>query len=345
MSESIRSSDLPQAAGPGPDSQLPQSGKPSQSGAPLQSSEPGQPEAARQPSGPREPATFLRPLITSRRNPVVGRFRALHESRGRRDLGRVLLEGTHLIEEAARLGLAASELLATPAWIEAHQALLGRHPAMAAVLQPVDEAVLAAAATTQHPDGVVLSLDLPRPAPPARPGFVLALEQLQDPGNLGTLMRTALAAGVEALWLAGGADPWQPKVVRASAGAALTLPLERLDGLAPRLQQARAQGVQVVATTVTARVGPTPPASAAAAGASAAGTAAIPYWQLDWTLPTVLLLGNEGAGLSADLLSCCSHRVTIPHSAAVESLNVAVAAGPLLLERWRQQQERMPVTP
>lgn len=276
---------------------------------------------------------------------MVGRFRALHESRGRRDQGRVLLEGTHLIEEAARLGLAASELLATPAWIEAHQALLHQHPAMAAVLQPVDEAVLAAAATTRHPDGVVLSLDLPRPAAPTRPGFVLALEQLQDPGNLGTLMRTALAAGVEALWLAGGADPWQPKVVRASAGAALTLPLERLEGLALRLQQARAQGVQVVATTVTARVGPTPPASAAAAGASAAGTAAIPYWQLDWTLPTVLLLGNEGAGLSSDLLSCCSHRVTIPHSAAVESLNVAVAAGPLLLERWRQQQERMPVTP
>ncbi len=365
MSESIRSSESPQAGDPWPASQLPQSGEPGQSGAPLQSSEPGQPETAGQPSGPREPAAFLRPLITSRRNPVVGRFRALHESRGRRDQGRVLLEGTHLIEEAARLGLAASELLATPAWIEAHQALLHQHPAMAAVLQPVDEAVLAAAATTQHPDGVVLSLDLPRPAAPARPGFVLALEQLQDPGNLGTLMRTALAAGVEALWLAGGADPWQPKVVRASAGAALTLPLERLAGLALRLQQARAQGVQVVATAVTARVGPTPPASApsatgpsgtgptaspseatpSAAGASAAGTAALPYWQLDWTLPTVLLLGNEGAGLSADLLSCCSHRVTIPHSAAVESLNVAVAAGPLLLERWRQQQERMPVTP
>lgn len=350
MSENIRSSELPQAGGPWPAQELRKSGDPSQPGEPLQSAEPRQSgqsaeqshyEATGQPSESREPATFFRPLITSRRNPAVGRFRALHESRGRRDQGRVLLEGTHLIEEAARLGLAAGELLATPAWIEAHQALLHQHPSMAAVLQPVDEAVLAAAATTQHPDGVVLSLALPRPAAPARPGFVLALEQLQDPGNLGTLMRTALAAGVEALWLAGGADPWQPKVVRASAGAALTLPLERLEGLALRLQQARAQGAQVVATTVMARSGPT----ASETSASRANTAAIPYWQLDWTLPTVLLLGNEGAGLSADLLSCCSHRVTIPHSAAVESLNVAVAAGPLLLERWRQQQERMPVTP
>jgi TrmH family RNA methyltransferase len=70
------------------------------------------------------------------------------------------------------------------------------------------------------------------------------------------------------------------------------------------------------------------------------GGQAQPYWQLDWTRPTVLLLGNEGAGLDAELAALASHRVTIPHSAAVESLNVAVAAAPLLLERWRQ--ERMP---
>lgn len=335
MSENIRSSELPQSGQPLQPGGPPPTDRSRQTGEPIRSGEPSRSADDCQRAEPHQPAAFLRPLITSRRNPVVGRFRALHESRGRRDHGCVLLEGTHLIEEAASLGLAANELLATPAWIEAHQTLLRQHPAMAAVLQPVDEAVLAAAATTQHPDGVVVSLALPRPTAPAALGFVLALEQLQDPGNLGTLMRTALAAGVEALWLAGGADPWQPKVVRASAGAALTLPLERLEGLAPRLQQARAQGAQVVATTVMARGGP----------ATTASTAVIPYWQLNWTLPTVLLLGNEGAGLSADLLACCSHRVTIPHSAAVESLNVAVAAGPLLLERWRQQQERMPITP
>ena len=61
----------------------------------------------------------------------------------------------------------------------------------------------------------------------------------------------------------------------------------------------------------------------------------MPYWQLDWQRPTVLLLGQEGDGLSADLLHRATHNVTIPHSEAVESLNVAVAAAPLLLERWR----------
>jgi TrmH family RNA methyltransferase len=68
-----------------------------------------------------------------------------------------------------------------------------------------------------------------------------------------------------------------------------------------------------------------------------AGRRPLPYWQLDWTRPTALLLGNEGAGLAPELEALASARVTIPHSAAVESLNVAVAAAPLLLERWRQR--------
>jgi TrmH family RNA methyltransferase len=89
-----------------------------------------------------------------------------------------------------------------------------------------------------------------------------------------------------------------------------------LSDLAHRLERAAAEGQQVVATVVRG---------------------GLPYWQLDWSQPTVLLLGNEGAGLAPELLEHCSHRVSIPHSAAVESLNVAVAAAPLLLERGRQR--------
>lgn len=255
--------------------------------------------------------------ITSRRNPLVGRLRALQGSRGRREQGAALLEGTHLLEEVLTLGLRPERVLATEDWLR-------RHPLLVAALdptvplQPVGEAVLAAIATTDHPDGVLLSLPLPQPPAERVCDLVLALDRIQDPGNLGTLMRTALAAGVEELWLADGADPWQPKVLRASAGAALALPQRRLEGTAPlagRLERAADRGQQVVATVVRG---------------------GIPYWQLDWRRPTVLLLGNEGAGLAPELLEHCSHRVTIPHSGAVESLNVAVAAGPLLLERCRQ---------
>jgi TrmH family RNA methyltransferase len=261
--------------------------------------------------------------ITSRRNPLVGRFRALHQAKGRREQGLLLLEGTHLLQELLKRQLAPAQLLATPAWMACHGDLWERLPV---AVQPVGEEVLAAVASTENPDGVVMSLPaaaLPQVQGPA--DFVLALDQLQDPGNLGTLLRTALAAGVQQVWQGGGADPHQPKVMRSAAGAALALPLARdqdRTGLIARLDQARAAGHQLVATLVASG----PPVL----------SEPVPYWQLDWTRPTVLLLGNEGAGLHPELAALATHSVTIPHSAAVESLNVAVAAGPLLLERWRQ---------
>ena len=262
-------------------------------------------------------------LITSRRNPLVGRLRQLHQAKGRRQAALLLLEGTHLLQEVLRLQLRPRELLATELWCERHGQLLAALPAG---LRPqlVTAEVLAAVSTTEHPDGVVLTLEPPSPPSDASPpSWVLALDRLQDPGNLGTLLRTALAAGVEQVWLADGADPLQPKVLRASAGAALALPLLRGDGpaLAARLEAAAAAGCQVVAAVVTPE--------------------AMPYWQHDWSLPTVLLLGNEGAGLAPELFALASRQLTIPHSAAVESLNVAVAAAPLLLERWRQNFSRV----
>jgi|688.fasta_scaffold459247_2 TrmH family RNA methyltransferase len=270
-----------------------------------------------------EPRRLPLEPITSRRNPLVGRFRALHQAKGRREQGLLLLEGTHLLQELLKRQLPPAQVLATPAWIARHGDLWER---LAVAVQPVAEEVLAAVASTENPDGVVMSLPaaaLPQVQGPA--DFVLALDQLQDPGNLGTLLRTALAAGVQQVWQGGGADPHQPKVMRSAAGAALALPLARdqdRTGLIARLDQARAAGHQLVATLVASG----PPVL----------SEPVPYWQLDWTRPTVLLLGNEGAGLHPELAALATHSVTIPHSAAVESLNVAVAAGPLLLERWRQ---------
>ena len=240
----------------------------------------------------------------------------------------MLLEGTHLLQEALNLGLRPELVLATPEWVERHGALRQRLPD-ADRLRIASPEVLAAAATTRHPDGVLLTLamaQLPAAAPGASaPGFVLALDRLQDPGNLGTLLRTALAAGVERVWLAEGADPLQPKVLRASSGAALALPIERMraDGLLSRLAGVQACGVQVVAAVVP----------------EAAGEVR-PYWELDWCRPTVLLLGNEGAGLAPELARLADRWVTIPHSPAVESLNVAAAAALLLLERPRQAHGR-----
>ncbi len=258
--------------------------------------------------------------ITSRRNPLVQRLRALHHAAGRQEQQRLLLEGTHLLEEALQLGLEPELLLATTPWLDRHPELLRTLPA-ATTWRPVSMEALEAIATTRHPDGVVASLPwtLPRPpATPELPGFAMLLDNIQDPGNLGTLLRTALAAGVEQIWLGGGADPWQPKVLRASSGAALALRILRFPDadLLERVRHARAAGTRVAAAVVRG-------------GA--------PYWSHDWLSPTLLMLGNEGAGLHSELLHQADIRLTLPHSAAVESLNVAVAAAPLLLERERQR--------
>ena len=190
------------------------------------------------------------------------------------------------------------------------------------------EGVLAAALTTVTPDGVacLASLD-DLPSMPSRLDFLLVLDRLQDPGNLGTLLRTALAADVQGVWLGSGVDPLATKTLRSSAGALLHLPHRRYgpdeQTAIQLLEQAlrlSAQGLQVVAT-LPQMIQALP---------------VVPYWQLDWTAPTALLLGTEGAGLHPRLLACCSHAVTLPHSSGVESLNVAAAAVPSFLSGERQ---------
>ena len=267
-------------------------------------------------------------LISSRRNPLVKRLRSLATRQGREQQGVLLLEGTHLLLELLRLGRSPLEIVATERW-------WGLNPDLQQRLAPsvqrhwVTESVLQAALTTVTPDGVACLAPLSiLPRSPSAPDFVLVLDRVQDPGNLGTLLRTALAADVQVGWLGSGVDPLSPKVLRASAGALLQLPHHRfgpdenaaLDQLEARMLQLAEAGVQVVATLVPDAAGPQRP---------------IPYWQLDWTRPTALVLGTEGAGLHPRLQACCTHAVTLPHSDRVESLNVAAAAVPLLLERRR----------
>ena len=270
-------------------------------------------------------------LITSRRNPLVRRLRSLATSSGRQQDRHLLLEGTHQLQELLSLprGLTKRiKVMATPSWLHSHAQLIERQAGYID-LQPMADEALKAALSTVNPDGVACLWPIDQlPVTAEAPSFVLALDRVQDPGNVGTLLRTALAADVEEVWLAAGADPLAPKVVRSAVGAVLRLPLRRLgptdavgvEQLTDRLRSARERGLQVVATLVPD---------------SAAGMPVIPYWQLDWCRPTVLVLGNEAAGLHPSLQACCSHGVTLPHSSQVESLNVASAAVPLLLERRR----------
>ncbi len=258
-------------------------------------------------------------MLTSVRNPLVRLARQLHQSKGRRSAQQFLLEGTHLLREAIAQGYPLTVVCATPDWCDRHPDLWQRVCTQAQRWQVVGPEALGAMATTVNPDGVVAIAPQGTPLDrvPTRPSLGIAVDRLQDPANLGSLIRTGAAVGCEGLWLGGDSvDPYNPKVLRASAGQWFRMPLLPCGELTAQVAQWQGQGVQVVAT---------------------AATATVPYWAVDWRSPTVVLLGNEGAGLSPALVERATMVVAIPMAAGVESLNVAIAAAILLFEAQRQR--------
>lgn len=255
-------------------------------------------------------------MLTSLQNPLVKQLRKLQQAKGRREQQMFLLEGTHLLEEACAVGCSLAIVCCTPEWQKRHRQLWEQAIALSARVELVSPEVLQAIATTQHPDGVVATaprrlLTVPTPT------LGIALQTLQDPGNLGTVIRTAAAAGADGLWLsADSVDLDSPKVLRASAGQWFRLPMTVSPNLLEEIGQFQQGGIQVVATLPTAK---------------------LTYWEVDLTRPTVILLGNEGAGLSPELAEMADVGVKIPLAAGVESLNVAIAAALLLYEAKRQR--------
>ena len=267
-------------------------------------------------------------MITSKRNPLVRKLRCLQKKSGREEHSSLLLEGSHLLEEALKTNFLPTEVIATPEWCYEHEDVL-RIISSRSLLTLVTKNVLEASLSTVTPDGVASIFPMSGlPKPRKAPNHILALDRIQDPGNLGNLFRSALAAEYEIIWLASGADPLNQKVLRSSAGSVLHLPFERIGDssissveiLVSKLNIAIDNNYQVVGT-----ISPNKNTEKVVK----------PYWKLDWNLPTVLVLGNEGSGVHSLIEACCSDFVTLPHSSLVESLNVASAAVPLLLERQR----------
>ena len=258
-------------------------------------------------------------MLTSLQNPLVKQIRKLHSAKYRRQQGVFLIEGTHLLEEACAVGYPLETLCCTPEWQSTHLPLWQQACEKAKRAEIVSQEVLQAIATTVQPDGVVATAQrntqLQRVVPLT--GIGLALETVQDPGNLGTMIRTAAAAGASGLWLSeDSVDLDNPKVLRASAGQWFRLPMAISTDLKVTVNQCQQAGVQVVATLPSAK---------------------LTYWDVDWRQSSLILLGNEGAGLSAQLAALADLQVRIPLSAQVESLNVAIAAALMLYEAKRQR--------
>jgi RNA methyltransferase, TrmH family len=267
-------------------------------------------------------------MLTSLQNPLVKQIRKLHTAKYRRQEGLFLLEGTHLIEEAAFAKWPMKVLCFTAAWQAKESALLETLQTQGIRCELVSPEVLLSMATTINPDGVVAlarSHSKPNHTLFSIQSLGLVLETLQDPGNVGTILRTAAAAGVEGIWLdRESVDLESPKVLRASAGAWFRVPTAHSPDLPAQVRDYQTQGFQVVATTPKAD---------------------LDYWAVDYTQPTLVLVGNEGAGLSDALIAAATLQVSIPLSAGIESLNAAIATAVILYEAKRQRSPMMRIRP
>jgi len=265
------------------------------------------------------------PPITSRKNQRLRTARALATRRGRRRLERFLLEGPKAVAEALERGPDRVEQLLYAAGAErsaAVAALLERAAAAGVPAFAVEPALYdeVAPATSPQPALAVARVawtplaELLRGPVPGAPRAVVACCGVQDPGNVGTILRTARFFGVAGAAFVGGGDPWAPKVVRASAGALLARPPARAADGAALLEAARAAGLAPVALV---------PEGGAPPGPGVLGRRVL------------LLLGAEGTGLPAELAAAARPATIARRDPGAESLNVAVAFA-VVADRWAE---------
>jgi len=258
-------------------------------------------------------------MITSTHNPKIQAVRKLQaQSKTRREEQAFVIEGVRLSEEALQAGWDAQQVFYTDTLDERGKAVVGSFSSRCVPAEQITEAVMNTISETETPQGLLVVLAMRTlPLPPA-PSFLLILDGVRDPGNLGTVLRTAAAAGVQAVLLTpGGADAWSPKVLRAGMGAHFRLPIRSLGW----------EGIKSIlkGSSVHLRV---------YLADSATGT---PYTNADFRSPMVLIVGGEAAGAGSQSASLADEKVHIPMPGGSESLNAGIAASILLFEAIRQR--------
>ncbi len=249
-------------------------------------------------------------IISSLSNPLVKRARALRQRKGRSDSGLFIVEGLHPVGEALEAGWDVDTILYAPDVLTSTfgSALLAAHPEK---LKAVSTEVMESLADKENPQGILAIVQQRHEALADLPGIrrSVALVSPQDPGNVGTILRTMDAVDAEVLLLLdGGVDPYHPTSVRASMGAIFWKRIAQ-GSFADLVDWSRGRGVQRIGTSAHA---PTD------------------YREFKPVGPWVLILGSEQKGLSPEQLAACNTAVSLPMRGRASSLNLAVSAGILL---------------
>ena len=291
--------------------------------------------------------------ITSRDNRWLKEFRLALKGGLPTESGFVGVEGVRMVEEALRSACPIEAVLFSETGERHHERLapLIDRPEIAIPILRTTDRLFGGVADTEHPQGVAALVkpriasfdDLLRVSEGICSPLLVVLAGVQDPGNVGTILRTASAFGATGAVTAasgqsGTASPFSPKALRASAGAALHLPVLAGMSLPILLTQLRVANVRTLAAVVGVRFSASQPAGAQQA-APLLGEIAPPLapWEVDWCEPVALLVGNEGAGLPEEVERSADARIRIPMSSGIESLNAAAAAAVLFYEAARQR--------
>jgi len=321
-------------------------------------------KAARSGRAAGEPA-----LLTSRDNRWLKEFRMALRGGLPTESGFVGVEGARLVEEALHSGCSIQAVLFSESGERHHERLapLIDRPEMGFPTLRTTDRLFEGLADTEHPQGVAALVkpretsfdDLVNGPDSACAPLLVVLAGVQDPGNVGTILRTAAAFGATgaataASGVSGTASPYSPKALRASAGAALHLPILAGVSLAILQTQFKIAGIRTLASSVRENPGSPLPSSGARFSASpsvgaglappASGNRGAPLapWEVDWCQPIALLVGNEGAGLPEEIERSADARIRIPMASRVESLNAAAAAAVVFYEAARQRNAASP---
>jgi len=258
--------------------------------------------------------------ISSSQNDIYKGFKNLLAKKHRTQQGLFLIEGVRLVRHVMERGWPLRDLILDMREADRIELRELADSAESLGIQVIvlEGELFEALSETVHSQGCLGVAKMPELAPrPLEGSLFLALDQIRDPGNLGTMLRTADAAGVNGVLLSKGCvEPFNEKVVRSTMGSLFDVPLVQCSDFAETLTAFREQGFEIAAAVLEDSED---------------------YAHYDWSKPTLLVIGNEAEGISEEIQALATRRLRIPIRGGAESLNAAIAAGVILFEATRQR--------
>ena len=254
--------------------------------------------------------------IDSKENNLFKETKKLKDRRGRNKNNKYIIEGFRLVKEAFKAGVKVDKVFVSSSSQDKIEEYLGSYIEQTKIYVLRDE-LLNELCQTENPQGIVAVLDINKSVVDKKGSFYLLCDKVQDPGNLGTIIRTAHAAGVDGIILTKGTvDIYNPKVIRATMGSIFYIPIIFEDEEYSQTKQLLDQGFSMIATSLQGDKN---------------------FFEEDLSGKIIVSMGNEGNGVSEEIYNLSDKKVKIPMPGGAESLNVSVATAIILYEKVKQK--------